>query len=138
MAGNGVAFLLALPSLKSSVAFYAITSVNVIGLFTAYAIPIFLRLRVGRDFTPGPFSLGRYSALIGRIAIGWIAFETVLFVCPEAAPVTWHNLNYAGFAVLAVLVLATVWWLVTARRSFSGPKSFGTPEELAAMEGELV
>ncbi|WP_051450428.1 amino acid permease [Actinospica robiniae] len=135
---TGVAFLLALPSLKSSVAFYAITSVNVIGLFTAYAIPIFLRLRVGRDFTPGPFSLGRYSALIGRIAIGWIAFETVLFVCPEAAPVTWHNLNYAGFAVLAVLVLATVWWLVTARRSFSGPKSFGTPEELAAMEGELV
>jgi amino acid transporter len=135
---TAVALVLALPSLKSSVAFYAITSVNVIGLFTAYAIPIFLRLRVGRDFIPGPFSLGRYSAVVGRIALGWIVFETVLFVSPEAAPVTWHDLNYAGFAVAAVLVIATLWWLVTARRSFAGPKSFGTPEQLAAMEGELV
>ena len=132
------AFVLALPSLRSSVAFYAITSVNVIGLFTAYAIPIFLRLRVGEEFEPGPFCLGRYSALIGRVAIGWIGFETILFILPEAAPVTWHNLNYAGFAVVFVLVVATVWWLVTARRTFTGPKSFGTPEELRAMEGELV
>ena len=132
------ALVLALPSLKSATAFTAITSVNVIGLFTAYAIPIFLRLRAGDEFTPGPFCLGRYSAVIGRIAIGWIGFETLLFVLPEAAPVTWGNLNYAGIAVLTVLVLATVWWLVTARRTFAGPKSFGSPQELAAMEGELV
>jgi amino acid transporter len=135
---EAVALVLALPSLKWSTAFTAITSVNVIGLFTAYAIPIFLRLRAGEDFTPGPFSLGRYSPVIGRIAITWIAFETVLFVLPEQAPVTWHDLNYAGIAVGVVLVLATVWWLVTARRTFTGPKSFGTPEELAAMDGQLV
>jgi amino acid transporter len=134
----GIALLLALPALGSPVAFTAITSVNVIGLFTAYAIPIFLRLRARNSFVPGPFSLGRYSALVGRVAIGWIVFETVLFVSPEAAPVTWHSLNYAGIAVAVVLVLATLWWAVTARRTFTGPKSFGTPEELAAMDGELV
>ena len=134
----GIAFILALPSLKWSTAFTAITSVNVIGLFTAYAIPIFLRLRAGDEFTPGPFSLGRYSAVIGRIAIGWIVFETVLFVLPETAPVTWHNLNYAGITVAVVLLLATIWWLVTARKTFTGPKSYGTPAQLLAMEGEVV
>ena len=135
---TGVAFLLAVPSYWSSTAFTAITSINVIGLFTAYAIPIFLRLRAGSEFTPGPYSLGGRSAWIGRIAIGWIVIETILFVLPEAAPVTWHNLNYAGIAILVVLAGATIWWVVTARRTFTGPKSYGTPEELRAMEGELV
>lgn len=134
----GSAFVLALPSLASSVAFFAITSVNVIGLFTAYGITIFLRWRAGERFEPGPFTLGRYSAVVDLIALCWIVFETVLFVLPEAAPVSWHNLNYAGIAVGVVLLLATVWWIASARRTFTGPKSFGTPEELAAMESELV
>jgi amino acid transporter len=135
----GAAFVLAIPSLWSSVAFYAITSVNVIGLFTAYAIPIFLRLRLGAGFVPGPFTLGRWSRPVGRIVIGWISIETVLFVLPEAAPVTLHNFNYASVAVGIVLLVATAWWLFTARRTYTGPKSFGTPEQLAEMqEDELV
>jgi amino acid transporter len=134
-----VAFVLALPALWSATAFTAITSINVIGLFTAYAIPIFLRLRARDEFRPGPFNLGKYSKVIGRVAIGWIVFETILFVSPEAAPVTWGNLNYAGIAVGVVLLTATVWWWLSARRTFTGPKSFVTPEELAALEtGEVV
>ena len=132
------AFVLAVPSLWSSTAFTAITSVNVIGLFTAYAIPVFLRLRRGEDFEPGPFSLGRWSRPVGRVVVGWIAVETILFVLPEAAPVTRANFNYAPVAVGVVLAIATVWWFVTAHRTFSGPKVYGTPEQLAAMEGELV
>ena len=41
--------------------------------------------------------------------------------------------------VLGVVLLgATVWWFATARGTYTGPVSYGTPEELAAMEAEAA
>jgi hypothetical protein len=40
-------------------------------------------------------------------------------------------------AVVAVLGFAGIWWLVSARNWFTGPKVQGTPQELAAIEAEL-
>ena len=53
------AMVITLPALKSNaagipVAFFAVVSVCVIGLYIAYAIPIFLRWRIGDDFRAGP------------------------------------------------------------------------------------
>jgi amino acid transporter len=135
---TGCALVLGLPYLYNPAAFTAITSINVIGLFSAYGIPIYLRLRRGEDFEPGPFSLGRHSRWICTVACIWICSEMVLFVLPQAFPITLTNFNYAGPAVLIVLLLASAWWLVSARRSYTGPISYGTPEELAALDGELV
>jgi hypothetical protein len=60
-----VAFLLGLPSLYQrggySVAFFAIVSIGTVGLYVAYVIPVFLRLRAGSTFTAGPWNLGRSS-----------------------------------------------------------------------------
>ena len=56
---------------------------------------------------------------------------------PTASPITWKNFNYTVFAVVAVLGFAGVWWLLSARKWFTGPKVQGTPEELAAIEQEL-
>jgi hypothetical protein len=42
------------------------------------------------------------------------------------------------FAVLAVIGFAGIYWLVSARKWFKGPKVQGTPEELAAIEHELT
>ena len=41
------------------VAFFAVTSIAVIGLYIAYTIPMFLRWRMGDAFEPGPWTLGR-------------------------------------------------------------------------------
>jgi len=38
---------------------------------------------------------------------------------------------------LVVLGGAAVWWVVSAKNWFKGPKVQGTPEELAAIEREL-
>src|SRR5207302_9774002 len=76
------AFILGLPYLYSPVAYYAVTSIAVIGLYIAYGIPIFLRLRAGDSFQRGPWHLGRWSRLVGTIAVVWIAFIAVLFVLP--------------------------------------------------------
>ncbi len=112
--------LLALPSLYSVTAYGAVTGINVIGITPAYAIPVFLRLRAGDRFQPGPWSLGRWSRPIGWVAVVWVAGVTVLFCLPQSSPVTVDSMNYASVALVVVLILASVWWYV-ARRSYGTP-----------------
>jgi amino acid permease (GABA permease) len=133
----GGAFLLGLPYLWNATAYAAVTSIAVIGLYIAYVLPTFLRLRQGDSFDHGPWHLGRWSKPIGTVAVLWVVFITVLFMLPTASPVTRTNFNYTPLAVLAVLGFAGIWWLVSARNWFTGPKVQGSPEDLAAMEREL-
>ncbi|MDC0769713.1 amino acid permease [Streptomyces sp. HD] len=125
---------LVLPGWWSHTAFTAIVSVNVVGLFLAYAVPILLRLRLGDEFQPGPWHLGRWGRPVGIVAVSWILLSSVLFMLPQASPVTVDSFNYAPVALAAVLAVATVWWFTTARRRFHGPVSYGRPDEVAAMD----
>jgi hypothetical protein len=61
----------------------------------------------------------------------------VLFMLPTASPISAANFNYTPLAVLVVLGFAGIWWLVSAKNWFTGPKVQGSPEELAAAEREL-
>jgi hypothetical protein len=47
------------------------------------------------------------------------------------------NLNYTPLVFLIVLGGAGIWYAVSARHWFKGPRIQGTPEELAAIEAEL-
>jgi amino acid transporter len=114
--------LLVTPALWSTVAYFAATSIAVIGLYTAYALPILLR-RLKKDFEPGPWHLGRWSAVVGWTAILWVCFITVLFVLPTAFPVTVTNFNYTIVAISLVIGGAALWWVFGARRWFVGPQS---------------
>ncbi|MET8584362.1 amino acid permease [Streptomyces collinus] len=125
---------LVVPGWWSHTAFTAIVSVNVVGLFLAYAVPIFLRLRLGDGFRPGPWHLGRWGRPIGWLAVIWILLSSVLFMLPQASPITVDSFNYAPIALAVVLLVATVWWFATARRRFQGPVSYGRPDEVAAMD----
>jgi amino acid permease (GABA permease) len=133
----GGAFVLGLPYLWNTTAYQAVTSIAVIGLYIAYVLPTFLRLRRGDDFVRGPWHLGRWSRLVGTIAVVWVGVITILFMLPQASPVTAKTFNYTPIAVLAVLGFAGIWWLVSARKWFTGPKVQGTPAELAAIEHEI-
>ncbi len=134
---SGFAFLLGAPYLINATAYAAVTSISVIGLYIAYVIPTFLRLLAGDNFVRGPWHLGRWSRLVGIVAIAWVAFITVLFMLPQVSPVTLSTFNYAPLAVLVVLGFAGIWWLVSARKWFTGPKVQGSAEEIAAAEREL-
>jgi amino acid permease (GABA permease) len=133
----GGALVLGLPYLWNSTAYAAVTSIAVIGLYVAYVLPTFLRLRLGSRFVRGPWHLGRWSAPIGIIAVVWVIFITILFMLPTASPITWKTFNYTVFAVVAVLGFAAIYWLVSARKWFTGPKVQGSAAELAAIEQEL-
>jgi amino acid permease (GABA permease) len=131
------ALILALPYLWNSTAYAAVTSIAVIGLYIAYVTPTYLRLRQGESFKRGPWHLGRWSYLIGWIAVVWVVFITILFMLPTVSPIGFGNFNYTVFAVLVVLGFAGIYWLVSARHWFKGPKVQGSAEELAAIEREL-
>jgi len=126
-------FILAVPTVVDFVAYVAVTSIAVIGLYIAYAIPIFLR-QFASDFKNGPWQLGAWSAPIGWIAVIWVAFISVLFMLPTATPITASNFNYTPVVVLGVIVIVTVWWLVSARNWFKGPIVQGSEAELEAIE----
>jgi len=113
--------ILVLPSLWNSTAYYAATSIAVIGLYIAYVAPVLLR-RLNPGFTPGPWQLGRWSAAIGWTAIVWVAVICVLFVLPTAGPIGWANFNYTIVAVAVVVGAAWLWWVLSAKNWFTGPR----------------
>ncbi|KAB2087678.1 hypothetical protein ES319_A04G120700v1 [Gossypium barbadense] len=117
-----ISFCMALTSLGSLVAFQAMVSIATIGLYIAYALPIFFRVSLARkSFVPGPFNLGRYGVVVGWIAVLWVATISVLFSLPVAYPVTSETLNYTPVAVGGLLVITVSWWIVSARYWFTGP-----------------
>jgi amino acid permease (GABA permease) len=133
------AFILGLPYLWSPVAYAAVTSIAVIGLYIAYGIPILLRLLAGEKFQRGPWHLRQYSYIVGWIAVGWIVFIAILFVLPQVSPGnTGVTFNYAILAVAVVLVYSGGYWFLSAKNWFKGPKVQGTTEELAKIEAELA
>ncbi|MEV7093895.1 amino acid permease [Amycolatopsis sp. NPDC051045] len=133
----GGALVLALPYLWSYTAYAAVTSIAVVGLYVAYVIPVFLRVRRGDSFEPGPWTLGRWGKPVGIVATAWVVLIFFLFMLPQASPVTVDSFNYTPIAFLVVLGGAGLWWVLSARKWFTGPKVQGSEAELAAVEQEL-
>ncbi|KAH9981655.1 APC amino acid permease [Russula compacta] len=116
-----LSFILGLPSLGSSVAFSAATSIATIGLYISYGLPIALRVVYADRFVRGPFQLGKLSYPIAIAAVLWIAFISIVFCLPQINPVNSQTLNYAPVAVGIVLTYALGFWAVSARKWFTGP-----------------
>ena len=131
------ALILGLPYLWNYAAYAAVTSIAVIGLYIAYVMPTYLRLRQGESFQRGPWHLGRWSYIVGWTAVVWVGVITILFMLPQAGPIGWATFNYTVIAVAAVLGFAWIYWVVSAKNWFTGPKVQGTAAELAAIEREL-
>jgi amino acid permease (GABA permease) len=133
------AWILGLPYLWSPVAYAAVTSIAVIGLYIAYGMPVLLRLLAGEKFQRGPWHLGRWSYVVGWIAVIWIVFIAILFVLPQVSPgTTLATFNYAIVAVAVVLLYSGGYWFLSAKNWFKGPKVQGSTEELAKIEAELA
>ncbi|MEV7794893.1 amino acid permease [Streptomyces sp. NPDC087512] len=118
---TGGAFALGLPYLWNTTAYAAVTSIATIGLYIAYVIPTYLRLRQASRFERGPWHLGSWSPFVGTIAVAWVLVITVLFMLPQTSPVTAHTFNYAPVAVGVVIAFCGIWWLASARKWFLNP-----------------
>lgn len=127
------AWILLIPSMlvaeeDAPVAYAAATSIAVIGLYISYAIPIWLRLKAGSRFETGDWSLGAWYKPVAIVALAWVAIICVLFIIPTADAglpwqddFSWSSVNYSPITVVVVLGAVGIWWLVSARKWFTGP-----------------
>jgi amino acid transporter len=108
-------------------AFFAVVGICTVGLYLAYIIPVYLRLRQGDAFEVGPWNLGRHYRWINRIAIVWVAIAVIVFILPFGpAGVPWFDewdAPAANYTPLVFVVLAAVWlwWKVSAKNKYTGP-----------------
>ncbi|KIY64792.1 APC amino acid permease [Cylindrobasidium torrendii FP15055 ss-10] len=116
-----LSFILGLPSLGSTVAFSAATSIATIGLYISYGIPVALRIYNHSHFVRGPFHLGKFSFVVGILTVLWIIFISIAFILPVVTPVDSQTLNYSIVAVGIVLIYCFGFWFLSARKWFTGP-----------------
>ena len=96
--------------LGTPVAFLAVTSISVIGLYIAYTIPVYLRWRQGERSCRGSWTLGSKYKWINPIAIVWVALCVIIFslpFSPEGVPwesgFSWNAVNYAPLVTIGVI-----------------------------------
>lgn len=111
------------------VAFFAVVSIAVIGLYVAYVIPIYLRWRMRDDFEAGPWNNGRKYKWMNPFATFWVALITIIFILPTTPAgvpwrdeFTWSSVNYAPLVTGGVILAVGIWWLVSAKHTFTGPR----------------
>jgi amino acid transporter len=115
-------------SLGTPVAFLAVTSISVIGLYIAYTIPVYLRWRQGDSFKTGSWTLGAKYRWLNPIAFVWVAVCVVIFCLPFSPEgvffkhgFDWSAVNYAPLVTITVIGGVTIWYTLSAKRTFKGP-----------------
>ena len=110
------------------VAFYAVTSIGVIGLYWCFAIPIWKRFKMGDKFQPGTWNLGRHYRWIAVIALIDVVLVTVMAFLPTAsvgAPwvdgFAWKYVNYCVIVFPTAVILLAIYWAVSVKKWFKGP-----------------
>jgi len=126
-------------------AFYAVTSIAVIGLYLAFAIPIWLRFTHGSKFEVGGWNNGAKYKWMNPVAVAEILIVSVALMLPTTPAANpfrdefeWKFVNYAPIVTLGALVLLTIWWHVSAKRWFTGPKHTIDDAVLAAFGDEKL
>jgi amino acid transporter len=108
-------------------AFFALTGICTVGLYLAYIIPVYLRLRAGDSFQPGPWTLGSRYRIVNILAIIFVivvVFSLDLPYTPAGLP--WNAdfdsslVNYTPLAIVIPLIFG-VWYLISAKNKYQGP-----------------
>jgi hypothetical protein len=88
---------------------------------------VYLRLRTGDSFEAGPWTLGRHYRWVNVGAIVFVALVVYSLDIPfTSTGVPWNNgwkwssLNYSPL-VLLVGVAVGIWWVVDAKKKYTGP-----------------
>ncbi len=135
MAVATAALIITLPALKGNkdgvtVAFTAVVSIGVIGLYLAYVIPIFLRWRMGDQFQSGPWTLGNKYKWMNLVAVAEVLIVVVIYFnapfssggVPWEDDFDWSLFNYTPVVTGGLAIAVGLWWLLSARKWFTGPR----------------
>jgi amino acid transporter len=136
-----ISLLISIPALWGNkagfpFAFFALTGICTVGLYLAYIIPVYLRLRAGDRFEPGPWNLGRHYRWINVVAIAFVVIAVIALDLPFTnAGVPWNsNFDATAFnytlGVILVGILVGIWWVAGAKNKYHGPvRTLDTDDE---------
>ncbi|WP_239020671.1 amino acid permease [Nakamurella antarctica] len=147
-----VAAIITLPALVAvdingapvPVAFFAVVSIGVVGLYICFAIPIYLRWRMGSKFKVGAWNLGNKYKWMAPVALVEIAVTCVVALFPTSAggmpwdpSFEWKYVNYTPLLVGGALLVLWISWHLSVKNWFTGPKiTLAAP--VATSPGEKV
>lgn len=122
-----VTALICLINIGSTVAFNALVSLTIAGLFTSYLIPISLliqkRIRAeDTDIPFGPWKMGRVVGLgVNILSAAYLVISIVFSFFPPATPVTLLTMNWSIVVWGGVLLIGIAWYAIRGRKQYSGP-----------------
>jgi amino acid transporter len=135
--------IIAIPALfgKNDIpfAFAALTGICTVGLYLAYILPVYLRLRKGDDFETGPWNLGRRYKIVNMLAIAFVVLVVYSLVFLPYTPTglpwkdgfDWANVNYVPLAIALPLIFG-IWYLISAKDRYQGPVRTLEEDEVTA------
>ncbi|KAK5080452.1 hypothetical protein LTR05_008562 [Lithohypha guttulata] len=124
---SGVALLLALIYLGSTVAFYAIIALYTAALLQCYCFSIgcvlWRRIFHPETLPPARFSLGRFGIPLNGFAVLFSGYCLFWSFWPQEYPVTVENFNWAIVIFGIVMIIALAYFVFRARHKYVGPVS---------------
>jgi amino acid transporter len=110
------------------VAFFAVVSIGVVGLYLCFAVPIYYRWKAGDSFPMGTWNLRGHHRWMAPLALAEIIVTSIIAMFPTSisgAPwdpsFEWKYVNYTPLLVGGVLILLYIYWHVSVKHWFTGP-----------------
>ena len=142
-----IAALITLPALVKvdiggapvPIAFFAVVSIGVVGLYLCFAVPIYYRWKAGDSFPVGKWNLRGHHKWMAPVALIEIVVTSIIAMFPTAiggtplwlrsiigasdpeTPFEWKFVNYTPLLVGTVLILLYIYWHVSVKKWFTGP-----------------
>ncbi|MCJ1381707.1 hypothetical protein MMC17_004818 [Xylographa soralifera] len=116
--------LIGLINIGSTVAFNAIVSLTIAGLYGSYMIAILLLVlkRIsGEPIRWGPWRLGRAGLAINLFSVGFLVVSIAFSFFPPGVPVTPVMMNWSVVVFGGAVVFGLVYYAVRGRRLYQGP-----------------
>lgn len=112
-------------NIGSTVAFNAIVSLTLAGLYISYLIPISLRIihRLRkRDIKPGIWSMGPAAGLVINVfSVAYLTLATVFSFFPPGLPVGLLSMNWSCLVFGGGVLIGLVYYAVKGRKVYDGP-----------------
>jgi amino acid transporter len=110
------------------VAFFAVVSIGVVGLYLAFAVPIYLRWKTGDSFKVGSWNLRGHHKWMAPVAVIEIIITSIIALFPYSnagmpwdPTFAWKSVNYTPLLVGGVLLLLWIYWHASVKKWFTGP-----------------
>ena len=126
------------------VAFNAVVTIGVVGLYLAFAIPIYQRWRKGDEFKVGTWTIGRHYRWLCPLAVVEIGLTTVIALMPSSTGgvpwmdgFSWKYVNYTPLVVGGTLLALWLIWELWVKKIYTGPRETVNLPAGVSSAGEL-